>query len=170
MCGRPSIWCALSCGTDASVLVLQDVVFCSLSESRKKNWRYLESDVCAAHEIIWKLFTANLRSPASLMHILFLPLERRQFRFTVESKLCLISSMAHHVLFQICASQKSGALIPQTLWFWLFGAADSFGVVFCALNKTKELCSTSKSQCYAHQCCGCSVVCLCINKDNTRHL
>lgn len=114
-----------------------------------------------------KLLAVNLRSQ-SLLHILFPPLERRQFRFTIA--LFNQRYMAHHVLFQICASQKSGNLILQTLWFWLFKAADSFGVVFYALNKTKERCHASKFQCYAHQSCGCSVVCLCINKDNTRHL
>lgn len=117
-----------------------------------------------------RLLAVNLRSDVSLQHILFLPLGRSQFSFTRDEAPFNQRYMAHHMLFQICASQKSGNRILRTLWFGLFGAADSFGVVFYALNKTKERCHASKFQCYAHQSCGCSVVCLCINKDNTRHL
>lgn len=117
-----------------------------------------------------RLLAVNLRSDVSLQHILFLPLGRSQFSFTRNEAPFNQRYMAHHILLQICASQKSGNWILRTLWFGLFGAADSLGVVFYALNKTKERCHASKFQCYAHQSCGCSVVCLCINKDNTRHL
>lgn len=59
-----------------------------------------------------------------------------------------VSSKIHGTphTFQFWASQKSGNLILQPLWFGLFGAADSFGVVCYAPNKTNEPCHARRSQ------------------------